>query len=333
MPSELTVVRIAGDGVGPELVEAGTRVIEALGLPITWVDAPAGLSAYERHGTTAPKETIDALREHRLAIKGPFSTPNGGDIRSANHHIRHQLDLFACVRPLPIGVPGRPILLVRENLEDLYGAIEWYATPDVAQAVKVATRPGCRRICEYAFALARRHGRGKVTLVHKANNLKLTEGMFLQTAEEVAQTFPDVGFDEMLADTAGSTLVWQPEFFDVIVTSHTIGDILSNVGAAVAGSLGLVGSLNSGHGIHVAEAAHGDARDLAGRDQVNPIAFIEGIVLLLDATGWTVAHDTLAEALAETRRDGPKTLDLGGKHRTSDVVDHLCAAIKARGVG
>jgi isocitrate dehydrogenase (NAD+) len=333
MPSELTVVRIAGDGVGPELVDAGTRVIEALGLPVTWVDMPAGLAAYEQHGTTAPPATIEALRRHRLAIKGPFSTPNGGDIRSANHHIRHQLDLFACVRPLPIGVPGRPVLLVRENLEDLYGAIEWYATPDVAQAVKVATRSGCRRICEYAFTLARRHGRSRVTLVHKANNLKLTEGLFLQTAEEVARDFPDVGFDEMLADTAGATLVWEPESFDVMVTSHTIGDILSNVGAAVAGSLGLVGSLNSGHGIHVAEASHGSASLLAGKDQVNPLAFIEGIVLLLDAIGWTAAHDTLAEALAETRRDGPRTLDLGGQQRTSEVVDHLCAAVKGRRVG
>src|SRR4051812_42373600 len=186
---EVTVVRIPGDGVGPELVAAGTRVMEAVCGPITWVDRPAGMSAYQEFGHTAPAETLAALRQHGLAIKGPFATPNGGTTRSANHYIRCGLDLYACLRPIPVE-PDRPILLVRENTEDLYPAVEWMIGDDVAQAIKVATRGGCHRISEYAFELAASSGRRRVTVVHKANNLKLTEGMFLEVAFEVAKNFP-----------------------------------------------------------------------------------------------------------------------------------------------
>jgi isocitrate dehydrogenase (NAD+) len=323
----LSMVRIAGDGVGPELVAAGSKVLEATGLSPRWVDMPAGIGAYEEHGTTAPAHTLAAIRHHRTAIKGPFRTPSGGTIRSANYYIRRDLDLYACLRPLPV-LPGRPpVLLVRENVEDLYAAIEWMATGDVAQAVKVSTREGCRRIACYAFDVARRYGRRKVTLVHKANNLKLTEGLFLDMATEVARGYDDVAFDDMLADTASATLVLTPDAFDVLLTSNTVGDILSSVGAAVAGSVGLVGSLNSGHGIHVAEAAHGDAGELAGLDRVNPVAFFAGIVLLLQAIGRDREASLLAGALAQQRRIGPKTLDLGGQARTSEVTEYVCELV------
>jgi isocitrate dehydrogenase (NAD+) len=325
----LRVVRIAGDGVGPELVAAGTRVVEALGVPVEWVDAEAGYGTYLARGVTAPAETVAAVRCCGAAVKGPFRTPNGGTVRSANHYLRHGLDLYACLRPIPLR-PGRPLLLVREQVEDLYGAIEWMATPDVAQAVKVASRQGCRRIARFAFAVARRYDRRRVTLVHKANNLKLTEGMFLEVAGEVAAEHPDIHFDEMLADTAASTMVLDPGRFDVLLTSHTIGDVLGNLGAALAGSLGLVGSINSGAGVHVAEAGHGDAAELAGLDRVNPIAFLGGIALLLDALG---RSDEGAELDAELRlaaESGPRTLDLGGGAGTGAVVDHLCARLARR---
>lgn len=327
MSDPITIVRIPGDGVGPELVAAGSAVIERLGVPVRWVDAAAGASALAAHGSTAPPATIEALRTHRLGIKGPFNTPSGGTIRSGNHYLRRELNLFAALRPLPI-LPGRPpILLVRENVEDLYAAVEWMATPDVAQAVKIASRAGCERIARYAFELARRERRGQVTAVHKANNLKLTEGLFLETAARIAQEYQEIRFDDMLADTAASTMVLAPERFDVIVTSHSIGDILSNLGAALAGSLGLVGSLDSGDGIHVAEASHGSADELAGTGQVNPVAFLRGVALLLGAAHLDDEHRRLERALDRWCENGTRTIDLGGSARTADVVEAVCALL------
>jgi isocitrate dehydrogenase (NAD+) len=321
------LVRIPGDGVGPELVAAGSRVIEMTGLPVAWTDADAGAGALERHGASVPAATMDALRSCRAAIKGPFATPSGGQIRSANYYIRRELDLYACLRPLPVVADAPPVLLVRENVEDLYGAIEWMAGDDVAQAVKVATRRGCERIARYAFELARRCGRRTVTVVHKANNLKLTEGMFLDTATAVARGYPGIELADLLADTAAATLILAPQTLDVVLTSNTIGDILSSVGAAVAGSLGLVGSLNSGDSLHVAEAGHGDAGHLAGRDRVNPVAFIDGIALLLGDIGYPREAAWVQQALAEQRRTGPATLDLGGQAGTSEVTAYLCDLI------
>lgn len=318
-----TIVRITGDGVGPELVAAGSRLLEQVAGPVEWVDRPAGLGAWRTHGHTAPAETLDALREHGLAIKGPFATPSGGDIRSANHYIRIGLDLYACLRPIPVD-PARPVLLVRENVEDLYGAAEVMAGPDIAHATKVATRGGCVRIAEYAFSLAKRMGRERITVVHKANNLKLTEGMFLETTLAVAARYPDVAVDDMIADTACATMVTEPGRFDVLLTSNTIGDLMSSLGAAVAGSPGLVGSLNSGHGRHIAEAGHGDAAGLAGTDRVNPMAFLRSVALLLDAMGDGAGAAAVSRALDETVALGPCTLDLGGTATTSEVVGFVC---------
>lgn len=319
----IPIVRIDGDGVGPELTAAGSRLFDAVGVVVDWLDMPAGLGAYDRHGATAPAQTIEAIRATGLAMKGPFSTPNGGSVRSANYYLRRELDLFACVRPLPID-PDRPILLVRENVEDLYSAIEWWSAPGVANAVKIATRAGCERIAHYAFALAVREGREHVTVVHKANNLKLTEGLFLSTAMTVAQEYPQIELREMLADTACSTLVTDPGALDVVLTSNTFGDLLSNLGAAVAGSLGLVGSLNSGTGIHIAEAGHGDAGVLAGRDRVNPLAFLDSVRLLLEAMGLRREAVAARAAITQARAAGPRTLDLGGSARASDVVEAVC---------
>ncbi|MBF5028534.1 isocitrate/isopropylmalate dehydrogenase family protein [Micromonospora sp. ANENR4] len=324
-----TIVRIAGDGVGPELVAAGSRLVEATGLSVHWLDMPAGLGAYHQFGATAPAETIEAVRHHGAALKGPFATPSGGSVRSANHYLRRELDLYACIRPIPVD-PSLPILLVRENVEDMYAAIEWWAAPGVAQAVKIATRRGCERIAETAFALARRQDRRKVTLVHKANNLKLTEGLFLEVAREVSGRHPEVAFDDMLADTACSTLVLDPGAFDVILTSNTFGDLLSNLGAAVAGSLGLVGSLNSGTGVHIAEAAHGDAGHLANRRQVNPIAFFESVAMLLSALGEDRRGEAVSAAILAAKKDGPTTLDLGGLATTDAVTDFVCDSVTKR---
>jgi isocitrate dehydrogenase (NAD+) len=327
MSDAITMVRIAGDGVGPELVDAGSRLVESAGVKVNWVDAAAGYAAYQRHGHPVPPETLALVREHGVAIKGPFFTPNGGTVRSANHYLRRDLDLYACLRPLPVAPNHEPVLLVRENVEDHYGAFEWMPTPDVAQAVKVVTRPGCERIARYAVAVARAHGRSKITVVHKANNLKLTEGMFLEIAERVVARESELQFEEVLVDTAAARLVLAPGSFDVLLTSNTFGDILSSLGAAVAGSLGLVGSLNSGEGVHIAEAAHGDAAELAGLDRVNPLAFFASIHLLLEALGLARAAGSLGTALRDIRLAGPATLDLGGTASTSQVTDWVCGRV------
>lgn len=328
MSQRTTIVRIAGDGVGRELVAAATHVVAATGLEVDWVDAPAGLATYETVGATAPAETLDAIRTHRYAIKGPFATPNGGEIRSANYYIRRDLDLYACLRPLPIDAE-RPTLLVRENVEDLYGAIEW-VTDGAAHAVKVASRNGCERIARYAFELAVSEQRERVTLVHKANNLKRTEGLFLDVARSVANEYPSVKFDDVLADTACAKFVTSPSDFDVILTSNTFGDLLGSLGAAVAGGLGVVGSLNSGHGMHVAEAGHGDASELAGRDLANPLAILDSTRLLLSAIGFAREAEALNYALRDLRDNGPLPAELGGTASTSEVASAVAAAVASR---
>jgi isocitrate dehydrogenase (NAD+) len=232
---------------------------------------------------------------------------------------------------LPID-SARPLLLVRENVEDLYGAIEWTTGP-VAHAVKVASVQGCERIARYAFELAVREGRQKVTLIHKANNLKLTEGMFLEVAANVATEYPTIGFEDMLADTACATLVTAPDTLDVLLTSNTFGDLLGSLGAAVAGGLGLVGSLNSGHGLHVAEAGHGDAGHLAGRNVVNPFAIIDSTRLLLREIGHIAEAEAIQDALLAVRRDGPIPAELGGKASTTEVANAISDAVASRHSG
>jgi isocitrate dehydrogenase (NAD+) len=322
---QLTLVRIDGDGVGPEIVDAAARVVEAAVPGVEWLEAHAGDRALASHGHVAPDETLAALRTVGLGLKGPFHTPSGGSRRSPNHRIRRELDLYANLRPLPIRSAPKPVLLVRENVEDLYAAIEWSPAPGVAEASKIATEHGCTRISRYAFDLALREQRGKVTVVHKANNLKLTEGMFLRVALETAQDHPAIACDDLLVDTAASELILHPEAFDVILTSNTFGDILSNVGAAVAGSLGVVGSLNLGADVAIAEASHGDARQLAGTERVNPIAMIRAAALLLAHVGLREAAASIEDAVDDVLAADVRTLDLGGSATTHEVTDEVIA--------
>jgi isocitrate dehydrogenase (NAD+) len=327
--SATPIVLIEGDGIGPEIVSAAARVLEATGLAIEWEPRPAGAGALERHGAVLPAQTLDALRSVGAALKGPFWTPSSGTQRSANFYLRRELDLYACVRPIAVEARGIDVLLVRENVEDLYGAIEWMATPDVAQAVKVASRRGCRRIARYAFALAEQRGRSRVTIVHKANNLKLTEGMFLEEARAEAIDHPHIEVDDMLADTAAGTLVIEPGSFDVILTSNTFGDILSSVGAGVAGSHGLLASLNEGDDVVVAEAAHGSAASLAGSGSSNPLGLIAAGALLLERIGHPREGAAVAAGVRAVWSAGVLTPDLGGEATTSEVADEVAAAARA----
>jgi isocitrate dehydrogenase (NAD+) len=322
---QLTLVRIDGDGVGPEIIDSAARVVEAAVPGVGWVEAHAGERALASHGHVAPDETLEALKTVGIALKGPFHTPSGGSRRSPNHRLRLELDLYANLRPLPIPAAPKPVLLVRENVEDLYAAIEWSPAPGVTEASKIATEQGCARISRFAFDLAQREQREKITVVHKANNLKLTEGMFLRVALEVAQEYPNIACDDLLVDSAASELILHPGAFDVILTSNTFGDILSNVGAAVAGSLGLVPSLNLGATVAIAEASHGDAGQLAGTDRVNPIAMIRAAALLLAHIGRHEAAVRIEDAVTEVLAADVRTLDLGGSATTHEVTDEVIA--------
>jgi isocitrate dehydrogenase (NAD+) len=297
---------------------------------VRWLKAQAGERALALYGHVAPDETLEALRAVGLALKGPFRTPNGGTRRSPNHRIRRALDLYANLRPLPISAAPRPVLLVRENVEDLYGAIEWSPAPGVAEASKIATEHGCGRISRFAFELARRERRDKVTVVHKANNLKLTEGMFLRVAQEVARDYPEIVCDDLLVDSAASELILHPESFDVLLTSNTFGDILSNVGAALAGSIGLVPSLNLGVQIAIAEASHGDAETLAGTGRVNPIAMIRAAAMLLSHIGLAEAATKMDDAVTAVLAADVRTLDLGGSATTREVTEEVIARMDER---
>lgn len=324
------IALIEGDGIGPEITAAAARVVESTGVPVDWRPCEAGAASRRRTGTVVPESTLDAIRTAAAALKGPFYTPSGGDERSGNYYVRHGLDLYACLRPLRFVDTGHIVWLVRENVEDLYGAVEWMAAPGVAHAVKVATWAGCERIARYAFDLARRIT-PHVTVVHKANNLKLTEGMFLEVAREVAKDYPEVRTDDLLADTAAATLVSAPTGLDVVLTSNTFGDILSNVGGALCGSLGGVPTLNVGAGVVVAEASHGSADGLRGTGRANPLGLIDASALLLEFLGYTAAASAILDATQIVRKRGPRTPDMGGEATTAQVTDGVCALVAARG--
>jgi isocitrate dehydrogenase (NAD+) len=323
----MDIVLIPGDGIGPEIAAAAVVVMEATGLPLAWEKRAAGDDGLARHGELVPAATLEAIRRVGAALKGPFTVPSGGTRRSPNQIIRRHLDLFACVRPLRDAAQEVDILLVRENTEDHYAAIEWMATPDVALALKLATRRGCERIVRFAYALASRGGRRRVTLVHKANNLKLTEGLLLDIARSVAPEYPALVLDDLLVDAAATRLVQTPQAFDVVLTSNTFGDILSGVGAGVVGGPGVVPSANLGDDIVVAEAAHGSAPGLAGTQRANPLAMIAAGALLLAARDHVQEARDIEEAIATARARGAVTPDLGGTASTDEVAQEVAREV------
>jgi isocitrate dehydrogenase (NAD+) len=325
----MRAILIEGDGVGPEIIAAALAAVAATGVQLDWIEMPAGDIAFERWGEVAPARTLAAIADEGAALKGPSSTPSGGTRRSPNFYIRRGLDLFACVRPIVDRSRAIDILLVRENVEDLYGAIEWIAAPGVAQAVKVATERGCRRIASFALELAQREGRRRVTAVHKANNLKLTEAMFLAAVRDAGTDHEQVEVDDLLADTAAAAFVLRPHELDVVVANNTFGDLLSNVGAAVVGSVGLVASANHGpDGLVVTEPGHGSAPELAGTERANPLASIGAAALLLDGLG---CHDeglAIGDAVQEIREGPARTPDLGGVISTAEVGQEVAQAVR-----
>ncbi len=324
---------IPGDGIGPEITDATLRVLDALGAPFQWERRFAGMAAVERHGNPLPAETLESIRRTRLALKGPLTTPVGGGYRSVNVHLRTEFRLYANVRPARTLLPGGryegvDIVLVRENTEGFYVGFEHYIPMgDDPRAAAVSsgiiTREGCRRVAEFAFDYALKHGRRRLTIVHKANILKALTGLFLETVREVGAKYEDrIEIEDRIIDACAMQLVLEPSRFDVILTTNLFGDILSDLVAGLVGGLGLAPGANIGRDAAIFEAVHGSAPDIAGQGVANPTALMLAGAMMLEHVGRDDLASRLRGALEATLiEDGVRTRDLGGHASTGEFAE------------
>jgi isocitrate dehydrogenase (NAD+) len=336
-PDVPVVSLLRGDGIGPEIAEATVRALVAAGARVSFEEVPAGLSAVETDKDPLPQRTIESIQKNRVALKSPLGTPIGGGFRSVNVALRQHFDLYANVRPVSTleGVPCRysdvDIVVVRENTEDLYAGVEHYVDPrrNAAESIAIITRFGSMRIAEYAYEYARRQGRKKVTIVHKANILKMSNGLFLDCAREVAKRFPDIQSEEMIVDSTSLKLVLDPTRFDVIVTMNLFGDILSDLCAGLVGGLGVAPSANLGVDAAIFEAVHGTAPDIAGQGLANPTALMLSSVLMLEHLGQADAAARLRHGvLSALRSPETRTRDLRGRCTTAQFTDAVMRAME-----
>jgi isocitrate dehydrogenase (NAD+) len=326
-------VLIPGDGIGPEVTEAAVAVVAATGVRIDWEVAEAGADLVAKYGMPVPESVLHAVRRAGIALKGPIGTPIGGGFKSANVTLRQSLDLFASVRPVKTlpGVPSRydgiDLVMVRENTEDLYAGLEHRVAPGIVESLKVVTEAASLRIAEYAFALAEREGRREVAAVHKANIMKLSDGLFLECARRVSKRHPTIAFREIIVDNCAMQLVKDPTQFDVLLLGNLYGDILSDLGAGLVGGLGVVPGANVGESCAIFEAVHGSAPDIAGKGFANPTALILSSVMLLRHLGENEAAQRLESAVRAALTDRANhTRDLGGSAST----DAFTRAVIAR---
>lgn len=300
-----TITLIKGDGIGPSIMDAAVDIINASGAQLDWEEAPAGLGAFEEHGDPLPAATIESIRKNGLCFKGPLTTPVGQGFRSINVALRQEFDLYANIRPATSwkGVQSRyddvDVVTVRENTEGLYMGLENYMARDksIAQSLAVITKNGSDRINEYAFKYAEDNNRKKVTVVHKANILKYSQGIFLDSAREVAKRHPDIEFEEKIVDAVCMHLVMDPSQLDVVVTTNMFGDILSDLTAGLVGGLGMIAGANIGDGVALFEAVHGSAPDIAGKGIANPIAVTKAGIMLLNHIGEKDAANRIETAM------------------------------------
>jgi len=326
----MQLVLIPGDGIGPEVTDAAKAVVAAAGVDIDWQVAPAGADCIAAYGDPLPEYTLDLIRRHRVALKGPCTTPVGKGFKSINVRLRQALDLYASIRPvrtLPgVNVPfvGVDLVVVRENTEGLYSGLEHTPVPGVVESMRVVTRAAAERIVRFAFELARRQGRRKVTFCHKADVLRLSDGLFLAVAEAVADEFPFIRFEHKRIDNLCMELVLDPSQFDVLVMENLFGDVISDLCAGLVGGLGLVPGANIGHRHAVFEAVHGSAPDIAGQGLANPMAVVRSAAMLLEHVGHAQAAGRIEQAVTRTleRREG-LTRDLGGTGTTQSITDAI----------
>jgi isocitrate dehydrogenase (NAD+) len=324
------IVLIPGDGIGPEVTSAAREVIAAAGVQVQWVLAEAGLQCAERWNDPLPEATLDLIRRHRVALKGPCTTPVGKGYRSINVRLRQELDLFASVRPVK-SLPGLKtpfedvdLYVVRENTEGLYAGREHVVVPGVVESLRVVTRAAAERIVRYAFDLARYEGRRKVTFCHKAEIMKLSDGLFLSAARTVADAYPFVEFEEKRIDNLCMLLALDPTQFDVLVMENLFGDVISDLCAGLVGGLGVVPGANIGARYAIFEAVHGSAPDIAGKGLANPIALLRSAVMMLRHIGQIKPAENIERAVFVTLQRGEGlTRDLGGTGNTKTITEQI----------
>lgn len=340
MTAPLEVTLIPGDGIGPAITDATVRLLEASGVRFNWDRQLAGMAAVKEHGDPIPEATLESIKRTKLALKGPLETPVGKGFRSINVALRKEFDLYANLRPAKSVLPGLrfegvDIVLVRENTEGLYVGVENYVKVGddphaVAQSVAIVSRHGAERIVRYAFEYAASHGRRKVTLVHKANILKYSQGLFLETGRKIAEEYAGrVAFEDRIVDACAMDLVMRPERYDVIVTTNLFGDILSDLTSGLVGGLGLTPGANIGYEVAIFEAVHGTAPDIAGQGIANPTAVMLAGCQLLDHVGQDARAGQVRAAIEATLRERKTvTRDVGGTASTDEYTDAVIARLK-----
>jgi isocitrate dehydrogenase (NAD+) len=326
---------IPGDGVGPEVIGAAVKILEAAGVHVVWDQQEAGAAAMKKYGTAVPDALISSLRRTRVALKGPLETRVGEGYRSINVYLRKTFDLYANLRPTRsfagVHTPFRNVdlVVVRENTEDLYSGIEHQVTPGVVESVKIITARASTRIARFAFEYARRNKRKSIAAIHKANIMKLSDGLFLKCARKVAAEYKDIGYEEQIVDAACMRLVSEPGRFDMLLLENLYGDIVSDLCAGLVGGLGMVPGANYGQHGAIFEAVHGTAPDIAGRNIANPIAAVLSGAMMADYIGYPKAGDLIRTAVGKVLRAGRAlTPDLGGKATTDDMTAAILRAMK-----
>ena len=330
------ITLIPGDGIGPEVTAAVVRIFAAAGLDIEWERYDAGVTAFKRFKQSLPVELLDSIKRNKVALKGPVTTPIAEGIASVNVGLRKSLDLYANLRPvrnLP-GVESRysnvDLIIVRENTEDLYSGLEHEVVPGVVESLKIITERASTRIAQFAFAHAKANGRKRVTAIHKANIMKLGDGMFLESTRKVSREHIDVTYDERIVDALCMQLVMFPERFDVLLLPNLYGDIVSDLCAGLVGGLGVVPGANMGIDSAVFEAVHGSAPDIANKNLANPTALLLSALMMLDHLGERQAADRIRAALGRVLTEGTvRTRDLGGTASTTEFADAVSRYVEA----
>jgi isocitrate dehydrogenase (NAD+) len=329
-----TITLIPGDGIGPEVTDAVVRILEATGVRFDWQGFDAGAGAFEKHGEYIPKELYTSIEKNRVALKGPVTTPVGGGFASINVTLRQEFELYANFRPiknlpgLETRYPNVDLIIIRENTEGLYVGLEHEVVPGVIESLKVITEKGSTRIAKFAFEYAKKHGRKKIHAIHKANIMKMSDGLFLRCAREVGKGYPDITYGEHIIDNTCMQLVMNPYQYDTLVMENLYGDIVSDLCAGLVGGLGLVPGANLGAEAAIFEAVHGSAPDIAGKDIANPTALLQSAILMLRHLDESAAADTVQAALEKTYAGKQSlTRDVGGTAGTKAFADAVIQAI------
>src|ERR1700720_2394252 len=324
------VTLIPGDGIGPEVTVATVRILEATGVKFEWESFQVGADAFEKYGEYIPKDVLESIERTRVGLKGPVTTPVGGGFSSINVALRQKFELYANFRPIrnlphiPTRYPDVDLIIVRENTESLYSGLEHEVVPGVVESLKIITEKASTRIAKFAFAYARKNQRKKIHAIHKANIMKLSDGLFLRCSRNIAKDYPEITYGEHIVDNTCMQLVMNPYQYDVLVMENLYGDIISDLCAAFVGGLGFVPSANLGDRCAIFEAVHGSAPDIAGKDMANPTAVIRSAQLMLRHLGEHAAADKIHDGLEKVYRTKDKTTrDVGGKAGTSEFADSI----------